>query len=70
MASIELSLSSKEDKITHRSEVLIRFVPFHGWKDMSLLSCSLLFPVSHTTPEYLLEYTDNTDALCQSDNTL
>ena len=30
MASIELSLSSKEDKITHRSEVLIRFVPFRG----------------------------------------
>lgn len=30
MASIELSLSSKENKITHRSEVLIRFVPFRG----------------------------------------
>ena len=30
MASIELSLSSNEDKITHRSEVLIRFVPFRG----------------------------------------
>lgn len=30
MASIELSLSAKEDKITHRSEILIRFVPFRG----------------------------------------
>lgn len=30
MASIELSLSSKEDKVTHRSEILIRFVPFRG----------------------------------------
>ena len=30
MATILLSLSSKEDKITHRSEVLLRFLPFHG----------------------------------------
>ena len=30
MASIELSISSKEDKVTHRSEILIRFVPFRG----------------------------------------
>lgn len=30
MATIELSLSTKEDKVTHRSEVLIRFVPFRG----------------------------------------